>query len=406
MIEKVVITGINTITALGLSIEETWTNLIKGENGIRKISLFDASHLDTQIAAEVSSAFDEYSSQYIKKRSAKQMTRVSQMCLTACKAAIENYQIPVDSFNKERCAVILGVVNTANSSVEQGTDVKNTILKGMNNSISAWISLEYGFEGPNYTIATACASSAYAIAQGYDLIKNKKADLVIVGGADSTINPEEIAGFNALYALSTNNEHPEKASCPFSAKRDGFVIGEGAGILILESETSAKNRNAKIIAELAGYALTSEAFNIMAPKTNGEGMARTMELAIKNAQIKLEDVDYINAHGTSTTLNDLYETMAIKTLFGEQANRLAISSSKSMIGHTIGAAGAIEAAITAKSILEGIIHPTRNLDENDPQCDLNYVPHQAITKDIHCAISNSFAFGGHNASLILKKYLN
>jgi len=404
MSEKVVVTGINVISSLGLNIEENWSNMIQGKSGVRRISLFDPSELDTQIAGQLPDGFDEYSKTYVKKRLSKQMTRVSRMCLTAAKEAVEKHEIPFSDFDPERCAVILGVVNTGNSSVEQGTNIRNTILKGMNNSLSAWISLEYGLEGPNYSIATACASSAYAIAAGYDLIKNNQADLVIVGGADSAINPEEVGGFNALYAISTRNDEPAKASRPFSVDRDGFVIGEGAGILILERESFAKKRNAKIYAELAGYALTSEAFNIMSPKTDGEGMAKTMNKAIKNAQLDKSEIDYINAHGTSTTLNDLYETKAIQRVFGDDANRLMVSSTKSMIGHTIGAAGAIEAAVTVKSIDSQMVHPTINLINPDPQLPLDYIANKKRNVNIRCAISNSFAFGGHNASLVFKKY--
>jgi len=404
MSNKVVVTGMNIISSLGLNMEENWNNMIQGKSGIRRISLFDPSELDTQIAGQLPDGFEDYSKAYVKKRLAKQMTRVSRMCLTAAKEAIEKHEIDFETYDPTRCAVVLGVVNTGNSSVEQGTNVRNSILKGMNNSLSAWISLEYGLEGPNYAIATACASSAYAIAAGYDLIKNDKADLVIVGGADSAINPEEISGFNALYAISTRNSEPEKASRPFSADRDGFVIGEGAGILILEKESIAKKRNAKIYAELLDYALTSEAFNIMSPKTDGEGMAKTMELAIKHAGIDKSEIDYINAHGTSTTLNDLYETKAIQRVFGEDAKRLMVSSTKSMIGHTIGAAGAIEAAVSVKSIFEQSVHPTINLINPDPELPLDYVANEKRDAKINYAISNSFAFGGHNASLIFKRY--
>ncbi len=404
MSEKVLITGLNIISSLGLTLEENWKNLLDGKSGIKKISLFDASGLNTQIAGQVDELFDEYSSGFIKKRLAKQMTRVSKFCLTAVKVAIQEHNIPVTEFDPERCAVIFGVVNTGNTSVEKDTTNMNTIVKGMNNALSAWISIEYGFEGPNYTISTACASSAYAIANGYDLIKQGKADLVIVGGADSTINPEDINGFNSLFALSTNNDNPEKASCPFSADRDGFVIGEGAGVLILESEKSAKKRNAKVYAELVGYGLTNEAFNIMSPRTDGEGMAKTMQKAIHDSGIEISEIDYINAHGTSTTLNDLYETMAIEKVLGEYAQNVAISSSKSMIGHTIGAAGAIEAAITAKSIFHGLAHPTINLFNPDPRLNLDYIPNVKRSVSIRCALSNSFAFGGHNSTLVFRKY--
>jgi 3-oxoacyl-[acyl-carrier-protein] synthase II len=237
------------------------------------------------------------------------------------------------------------------------------------------------------------------------MIRNDQADLVIVGGADSIVNFEEIEGFNSLYAISVENDPPEKASKPFSKNRDGFVIGEGAGILILESETSAKKRNAVIYAEIAGYAITSEGYNIMAPMKDGEGMAFTMEKALHHAGIYKEEVDYINAHGTSTELNDRYETMAIKRVFGEQAYKIPVSSSKSMLGHTIGAAGAIEGIITILSIQTGILSPTINLDQPDPDLDLDYVPNKSREKEVNVALSNSFGFGGHNATLVFRKYI-
>ncbi|MDD3876203.1 MAG: beta-ketoacyl-[acyl-carrier-protein] synthase family protein [Bacteroidales bacterium] len=401
MQRKVVVTAINAITALGLNIEDTWQALLKGKSGVGRITLFEPSELETQIAAEVSSEFEVYAQNYIKKRIARQMTRVTQMALVCAKEAVERHQINMDFYEKDKCAVILGVVNTGNSSVEKDQDIKTMILKGMNNSISAWISLEYGFEGPNYTVATACASSAYALALGYDLISSGKADLVITGGADSIINPEEIKGFNAIYALSTENENPQKASCPFSKNRSGFVIGEGAGVLILEAEENARKRGAAILAELSGYALTSEAYNIVSPKEDGEGMFITMRKALEHAGISPKQINHINAHGTSTTLNDLYETKAIKKLFGANCSDIPVVSSKSMIGHTIGAAGAIEAAITVKSILEQKIHPSINIDVPDPELDLNFVT-QSRHHTINYAMSNSFGFGGHNASLIFK----
>jgi len=400
---KVVVTAVNTITALGLNMDETWAAILSGKSGVKKITLFDPSELETQIAAEVPTDFEEYSKQYVKKRIAKQMTRVTRMALTCAKEAVEKGNFDLGLYPKERCAVIMGVVNTGNSSVEKDPDIKTSILKGMNNAMSAWISLEYGFEGPNYAVSTACASSAYAMAMGYDLIKSGQADMVITGGADSIINPEEIKGFNAIFALSTNNSAPEKASCPFSKNRDGFVIGEGAGIVILESEKKARQRGAEILAEMAGYALTSEAYNIVSPKEEGAGMLKTMQKALAHAGITPEQVNHINAHGTSTTLNDLYETKAIKTLFGSHAANIPIVSSKSMLGHTIGAAGAIEGAITIKSIHEQMVHPTLNLDIPDPELDLDYVK-ESRSHPIEYALSNSFGFGGHNATIVFKKY--
>ncbi|MGA3012735.1 MAG: beta-ketoacyl-[acyl-carrier-protein] synthase family protein [Bacteroidales bacterium] len=404
MSERIVVTGMNIISSLGLDLETNWKNLVAGKSGVKRISLFDASQNITKIAAEVPSEFDEYSKKYVKKRAGSQMTRVTKMCVSCAKAAVEKSGIDFEQMDKTRCSVIIGVVNTGNSSSEKETTQQNRIFKSMTNSMSAWISMEYQLMGPNFVVNTACASSAYAISLGYEMIKNNQADLVIVGGADSIVNFEEIEGFNSLYALSVENEMPEKASKPFSKNRDGFVIGEGAGILILESETSAKKRNAKIYAEVAGYSITSEGYNIMAPMKDGEGMAFTMEKAIQQAGIYKEEVDYINAHGTSTELNDRYETMAIKRVFGDHAHNIPVSSSKSMIGHTIGAAGVIEGIITIMSLLNGIVTPTINLDVPDPDLDLDYVPNKAREAVIDVALSNSFGFGGHNATIVYRKY--
>jgi 3-oxoacyl-[acyl-carrier-protein] synthase II len=349
--------------------------------------------------------FEELSRKYVKKRAASQMTRVTRMCVTTAKIAVEDAGIDFSQVDPARCSVIMGVVNTGNSSSEKDTTLQNTVFKSMTNSMPAWISLEYQITGPNFAVNTACASSAYAIAFGYEMIRNGQSDIVIVGGADSIINAEEIQGFNALYALSIANDPPEQASKPFSRDRDGFVIGEGAGVLVLESKEHTLARNGKIYAEIAGYALTSEGYNIMAPMKDGEGMAQTMELAIKNAGIRKDEVGYINAHGTSTELNDRYETMAIKQVFGDLAGAIPVSSSKSMLGHTIGAAGAIEAIITALSLKNGILPPTINYRQPDPDLDLDYVPNVSRPRDISVALSNSFGFGGHNAILVLKKHL-
>ena len=404
MPERVVVTGMNIISSLGLDLETNWNNLVAGNSGVKMISLFDASRNITRIAAEVPSEFEEYSRKYIKKRAASQMTRVTRMGVVCAKEAVEKSGIDFEQMDKTRCSVILGVVNTGNSSTEKETTHQNRIFKSMTNSMSAWISMEYQLTGPNFVVNTACASSAYAISLGFDMIRNNQADLVIVGGADSIVNFEEIEGFNSLYAISVENDIPEKASKPFSKNRDGFVIGEGTGIMILESESLAKKRNAFIYAEVSGFAITSESYNIMAPMKDGEGMAYTMEKAIRHAGIYKEEVDYINAHGTSTELNDRYETMAIKKVFGEHAYHIPVSSSKSMIGHTIGAAGAIEGIITIMSIKNSILTPTINLDLPDPDLDLDYVPNRAREKEVNVALSNSFGFGGHNATLVFRKY--
>jgi len=404
MNNKVVITGMNMITALGLDLQSGWDNMVAGKNGVRRISLFDPSGLQTQIAAQVPDGFEDYAAGYVKKRMAEQTTRITKMCYVCAKDAVKNADIDFAAFDKSRCAVILGVVSTANSSAEKGTTAKNTILKSMSNAMPAWISLEYKLRGPNFTVASACASSAYAIGIAFDMIRSGAADLVITGGADSIINREEIEGFNELYALSVNPD-PEKACCPFSGDRDGFVVGEGAGIMILESEASALRRKARIYAELAGYAMSSEAYNIMAPMKDGEGICETLEAALQHAGVNGGEVDYIDAHGTSTTLNDKYETMAIKKVFGDHAYRIPVSSTKSMIGHTVGAAGVIEAVVTVMSMVNGIVTPTIHLNTPDPELDLDYVPNNSRKHPIRCALSNSFAFGGHNATLVFKKYV-
>jgi len=404
MSRRVVITGMSIVSSLGFDLLSNWNNLVSGKSGVGRITLFDPSQNITQIAAEVPSAFNEYSKSYIKKRASGQMTRVTRMCIVAAKDAIKNSGIDFELIDRSRCSVIIGVVNTGNSSSEKDTTPQNTVFKGMTNSMSAWISLEYKLLGPNFAVNTACASSAYAIALGFEMIRNNQADVVIVGGADSIINKEEIEGFNSLYALSVANEPPEKASKPFSADRDGFVIGEGAGVLVLEAEDSAKARNAHIHSEICGYGLTSEGYNIMAPMKDGEGMSQTMEKALKNSAVSKDEVDYINAHGTSTELNDLYETLAIKRVFGQSAYNIPVSSSKSMIGHTIGAAGAIEAIITILSLENGQLTPTINLDKPDPDLDLDFIPNHSRTAMIETAISNSFGFGGHNATLVFKKF--
>ena len=404
MANKVVITGMGIVSSLGLDLDTNWANLVAGKSGIGNITLFDASECQTRIAGELPVRFEEHYKQYIKKRAAGQMTRVTRMCIVAAKDAVTHAGINFEQMDKTRCSVIMGVVSTGNSSVESNTTPQNTVFKSMTNALSAWVSLEYQLMGPNFAINTACASSAYALASGYDLIKNNQADVVIVGGADSIINKEEIEGFNALYAISVQNDPPEKASKPFAADRDGFVIGEGAGVIILESEKNAVRRGATIFAELAGYGLSSEGYNIMAPMKDGEGMAFTMNKALRDTGIAFEEVDYINAHGTSTELNDRYETMAIKRVFGEVAAEIPVSSSKSMLGHTIGAAGTIEGIITVLSIYHDTIPPTINLDHPDPDLDLDYVPHSSRKQEVRIALSNSFGFGGHNACLVFRMY--
>lgn len=403
MRKKVVITGADMITPAGADLSSTWNALVNGKSCIGALTRFDASDLDTRIAGQIPDSFNETVSQFCRKRIAKQMTFVSRMAFVAASRAITSSEIDFDKCDRGRVATVLGIVNTGYNSLEAVYE-NDRIVKAMNNAPSAWISLEYGLEGPNFPIATACASSAYAMSLAYEMIVNGQADVVITGGADSTLCPEEIRGFNQILALSTRNDDPAKASRPFTKSRDGFVMGEGAAILVLESEEHAIRRNAPVIAELAGYALTSEAHNIVSPKPEGEGMALTMEKAVVHAGVDKNEVSYINAHGTSTLLNDRYETQAIRKVFGERAIKIPVSSTKSMIGHTIGAAGAIEGLVTALSIKNDILTPTINYDDPDPELDLDYVPNVARQQKTTVALSNSFGFGGHNATLVFRKY--
>lgn len=400
MPSRVVVTGLNMMTPLGLDLESSWDGLVAGRSGIRKISLFDASAHQTQIAGELPGDLDEYARRHSSRRLARQMARAVKMGYACTKQAVATSGIDFDVYDRARCAVIFGAADTGHSSIYDG---RYWIIKTMPHGVAVWISMEYKLEGPSFTVSAACASSAYAIAHGHDLIAANRADVVITGGASSTVNPEHVGGFNEVGALSVANHMPQKASRPFSLDRDGFVIGEGAGVLILESEQSARARGATIYAELRGAAMTSEAHNVMAPRPEGVGMAKTMRAALENAGIAPQRVDYINAHGSSTPLNDKYETMAVKHVFGELAYGVPISSAKSMIGHTAGACGAIEAVITAMSIRTGVLTPTINYTP-DPELDLDYVPNHARRKDVDVALSNSFGFGGCNATLVLQKY--
>jgi 3-oxoacyl-[acyl-carrier-protein] synthase II len=397
---RVVATGLNVITPLGLDLESSWDGLVAGRSGIGKISLFDASTYQTRIAGELPADFDEYARRHCSRRLTRQMARAVKMGYVCTKEAVEKSQINFDDYDRLRCAVIFGAADTGHSSIY---DDQYWIVKTMPHGVSSWISQEYKLEGPNLIVSAACASSAYAVAYGYDLIVANKADVVIAGGASSIVNPEHVSGFNELLALSVANDIPQRASRPFSKGRDGFVIGEGAGALVLESEESARARGATIYAEVAGYAMTSEAHNIMAPRPEGVAMAKTMRKALEETGIARDRIDYINAHGTSTAQNDKCETKAIKEVFGDLAYGIPVSSAKSMIGHTAGACGAIEAAITMMSICNGILTPTIN-HTPDPELDLDYVPNKAREKDVKVALSNSFGFGGCNATLVLRKY--
>jgi len=411
--KRVVVTGMGVISPVGLTIEEFWKNLLDGKSGVGYITKFDTTNFATKFAAEVKN-FDPVN--YIDRKLAQRMDIFTQFAMAATEMAIQDAGLNSDSkIDKERVAVVyasgIGGMWTYHTQHELFFKTGSprhispfTVPMMIIDIAAGYISIRYGYKGPNYATVSACASSANAITDAVMLIERGLADVVITGGTESAICPMGIGSFNAMRALSTRNDAPEKASRPFDADRDGFVMGEGAGTLILESLEHALNRGAKIYAEVAGFGLTADAYHITAPAPNGEGAARSMSMALKDAGLLPEDIDYINAHGTSTKENDKNETQAIKTVFGEHAYKLAVNSTKSMIGHLLGAAGAVEAIATILSITTGKIHPTINYENPDPECDLFYVPNKAIDREVKAAISNSFGFGGHNVSIVFKKF--
>jgi 3-oxoacyl-[acyl-carrier-protein] synthase II len=411
MNKRVVVTGIGAVTPIGLNINEFWKNLIEGKSGAAYITRFDASNFDTKFACEVKN-FDPL--KYFDKKSVQRMDLFTQFALVSTEEAIQNSQLKLDQIDKNRVGVVYGsgiggmwtwegIFNTINNGGYQR--ISPFFVPMMISDIAAGqIAIKYGFKGLNYATTSACATSAHAIGVAAMHIERGDADIVIVGGSEASISPIGIGGFNAMKALSTRNDAPEKASRPFDKNRDGFVMGEGAATLVLEDYEHAIKRGAPILAELVGFGFTADAYHLTAPAPGGEGAMRSMKLCIEDAKIKPEEVDYINAHGTSTYYNDKSETQAIKTLFGDHAYKLIVSSTKSMTGHLLGAAGAIEAVVTVLTLMNDIIPPTINLEEPDPECDLNYAPNKAVERKVNYAISNAFGFGGHNVSLLFKKY--
>ncbi len=409
--KRVVITGIGAVTPIGNNVDDFWKNLIAGKSGVGNITSFDTKDYDTKIAAEIK-GFDP--TLYIDKKSVKRMDPFTHYALASAEMAFQDSNLNLEKENKDRIGVIFGsgiggmwtyYYQTRELFFNGPQRVSPLFVPMMISDIAAgYISMRYGIKGPNYATTSACATSSHAIASSFLHIQRGDADVMFCGGSEAAICPIGIAGFNSMKAMSTRNDEPEKASRPFDALRDGFVMGEGGAVLILEELEHALNRGAKIYAELNGIGLTADAYHITAPAPGGEGAVRSITLAIKDANLKPTDVDYINAHGTSTPLNDKTETEAIKTVFGDHAYKLLISSNKSMIGHLLGAAGAVEAVATIKTITDGIVPPTINLENPDPECDLNYVPNIAVKKEIKVAISNTFGFGGHNASLLFTKF--
>lgn len=404
MSKKIVVTGLGMVSSLGSNVAENWENLKNGKSGVSEISIIDTSKLETKIAAMADNGFEEYVAGKVSKRQRKQMTRSMRMSIAASNEAIDDSKIDFQSYDCSKVGVIMGVIDTSLKEEEKEISESHMIVRSMPSAAASWISIQHGLKGPGFNVSTACASAAYAIAVSSQLIQSGMCDMVITGGLGSTINHDQISGFNQIMAMSVNNENASSACRPFTKDRDGFLLGEGAGTIILESEESALKRGAKIYCELAGYALTEEACDITAPQADGVGMTECMLKAIENSDCSVYDIDYINAHGTSTYLNDKYETMAIKSVFGQRAANIPVSSTKSMLGHTLAASGAIEGITTILTIYEGVITPTINYNTPDPELDLDYVPNVSRKADINTAISNSFGFGGHNASLVFKKY--
>ncbi len=411
MKKRVVITGIGLVTPLGNNREETWKGLKEGRSGIARIKDFDPAPFSSQIAGEVKD-FDP--APFLNKKDSRRLDHFVQYAVSAAVEAFEDANLRKEEIDKEKSGSLVGagigglrvIEKEHRVLLEKGPGRVSPFLIPMliPDMASGYLAIYFGLRGPNYCTVSACASGSHALGQSFRFIQNGEAELMISGGAESCITPLGLAGFCNLRSLSVRNDEPEKASRPFDKMRDGFIMSEGAGILILEELKRAKNRRAKIYAEIIGYGASADAYHITAPDPNGIGASLSMKSALKDAEISPEKVDYINAHGTSTQLNDKSETLAIKKVFGEKAYSIPISSIKSMTGHLLGAAGGVELAATALSIKEGIIPPTINYEFPDPECDLDYVPNEAREKEINIALSNSFGFGGHNATLVLKKY--
>jgi len=415
-LKRVVVTGIGCVSPLGNSAEETWKNLLDGKSGCDTIKQMDATRYKTQIACEVKNFNAE---EWIDRKEARKMDKFCQMAVASADMAIKDSAMNLDTINKNRVGVIYGVgiggLKTMQDELEYYSEHKDTpkfgpffIPKMIGDIAPGQISIRYGFHGPNYATTSACASSTNALADAFNLIRLGKAEVMVAGGSEAVITDPGLGGFCSMHALSTRNDEPQKASRPFSASRDGFVMGEGSACLILEELEHAKARGAKIYCEMAGAGMSADAFHITASHPEGLGAKLVMEEALKDAEMQPEDIDYINVHGTSTPVGDISEAKAIKALFGDWAYKLNISSTKSMTGHLLGAAGALEAMVCVKSVQEDIVPPTINHEEGDedPEIDynMNFTFNKAEKRNVRAALSNTFGFGGHNACVIFKKY--
>ena len=408
---RVVVTGMGILCPTGNSVEEAWRNAADGKTGIRTIQRFDTTHLENHFGGEVKGFNPD---EFLGKRETRRTDRVTQMALYAAKFALEDSGLEVNDDNRYRIGCIVGsgiggisaIVESVRSFFDKGPKFVSPLMVPMMlpDAPCSKISMAYGLRGPNFAISTACATGNNCIGEATEIIRRGQADACLAGSSEAGLVDIAIASFNNMTAISRRNDEPERASRPFDVDRDGFVIAEGAAILVLEDLEHALARGAHIYAEIAGYGHTSDAYHVTAPLETGEGAAKAITYALEDAELSPADIDYINAHGTSTPLNDKSETLALKVALGEQAYEVPISSTKSVTGHLMGAAGSVEAVFTIKAINEGFIPPTVNLDNPDPECDLNYTPHVGVAKQIDYAMSNSFGFGGHNAVLIFSKY--
>ena len=408
---RVVVTGLGIISPVGTGVEKFWKSLLEGKSGIRTITSFDASKFDCRIAGEVT---DYDPLQYFSTKEARNLARFVQFASVAAREAVINAKLDVKSIDADRFGVLIGsgigsietIEHEFRKYLEKGPSriSPHFIPKIIINEAAGQVSIETGAKGPATCVATACSTATNAIGDAFRFIQYGDADIMIAGGTESATTELGVGGFCALKALSSRNEVPEKASRPFDKNRDGFVMAEGAGVAILESLEHAQKRGASILAEVVGYGRTSDAYHITAPESSGAGAAKAMELAIKDAGLTPKDISYINAHGTSTELNDKVETLAIKTVFKDWAKKIPVSSTKSMTGHLLGAAGGVEFAASVLAIRDGVVPPTINYETPDPECDLDYVPNKTRKVNVVTAMSNSLGFGGHNASIIVKKF--
>lgn len=404
---RVVVTGVGLMTPLGLTVSESWSGLIQGKSGIATISQFDASAYDAQIAGEVKGFNPD---EFVPKKEQKKMDRFIQFTLAATKMALTDSGLQVTEDDKPRIGTFIGVGMGGLPFIEAQHDILKERGPGrvspffipsvITNMAAGQVSMAYGFKGPNYCVTSACASGAHAIGEATNYIRNGKCDVMIAGGAEAVVTPMAIGGFAAMRALSTRNDNPSAASRPWDRDRDGFVLAEGVGVLVLEDYEHASKRGARIYAEVCGYGASSDAYHMTTPSPGGEGASRAMKACLEDARIRPEQVDYINAHGTSTPAGDELETEAVKRIFGDHAKKVWISSTKSMIGHTLGAAGAVESVICTQAMATSIVPPTINLDNPSDDCDLDYVPKVAREKKLNYVLNNSFGFGGTNCSLL------